>query len=114
MKQDEIQLRIAGKNGNEALVPANFDIAQIRFLFDTVESLLYPDVKSKKSRPVIAYEMKEGSVINVFKTSLQSVFAVSAILSAIEADGGLSTDWRRTVQKLLRHYRLLPSDMIIR
>lgn len=104
MKQDEIQLRIAGKNGNEALVPANFDIAQIRFLFDTVESLLYPDVKSKKSRPVIAYEMKGGSVINVFKTSLQSVFAVSAILSAIEADGGaidrLETNSAKAIEAL--------------
>ena len=88
MKKDEIQLRIMGKNGNDTLAPANFDIAQIRFLFDTVEALLYPDAKSKKDRPVIAYEMKEGSVINIFKTSLQSVLALSAIFSAIEMEKG--------------------------
>ena len=88
MNQDEIQLRIIGKKGNESLVPANFDIAQIRLLFDTIEALLYPDPKSKKSRPVIAYEIREGSVVNIFKTSLQSVLAVSAIFSAIEIEKG--------------------------
>lgn len=88
MKKDEVQLKIIGKKGNENLSPANFDIAQIRFLFDTVESLLYPDAKSKKNRPDITYEMREGSVVNVFRTSLQSVLAVSAIFSAIEIDKG--------------------------
>ena len=104
MQKDEIQLRIIGKNGNESLVPANFDIAQIRPLFDTVESLLYPDPKSKKSRPIIAYEMREGSVVNVFKTSLQSVLAVSAIFSAIETEKGaidrLETNSAKAIEAL--------------
>lgn len=104
MQKDEIQLRIIGKNGNESLVPANFDIAQIRPLFDTVESLLYPDPKSKKSRPIIAYEMREGSVVNVFKTSLQSVLAVSAIFSAIETERGaidrLETNSAKAIEAL--------------
>lgn len=86
MSDSEIQIHIIGKNGNENLTPANFDIAQIKVLLDSVESLLYPDVKSRKSRPVISFEQKEGSVINIFKTSLQKVLAVSAILSAIEME----------------------------
>lgn len=104
MRQDEIQLRIIGKNGNESLEPANFDIAQIRILFDTVEALLYPDPKGKKSRPVIAYEMREGSVVNIFKTSLQSVLAVSAIFSAIEREKGaidrLETNSAKAIETL--------------
>lgn len=104
MKQDEIRLTIIGKNGHEDLVPANFDIAQIRLLFDTVEALLYPDPKGKKSRPVIAYEMKEGSVVNIFKTSLQSVLAVSAIIQAIEIEKGsidrLETNSARAIEAL--------------
>lgn len=55
MKKDEVRLKIIGKKGNKNLSPDNFDIAQIRFLFDTVESLLYPDAKSKKNRPDITY-----------------------------------------------------------
>ena len=53
MKKDEVRLEIIGEKGNENLSPDNFDIAQIRFLFDTVKSLLYPDAKNKKNRPDI-------------------------------------------------------------
>ena len=70
MDKNEISLRIIGKNGDEPLSPANFDIGQIRFLLDEVENLLYPDRKKRKDRPIISYELKEGSVLNVFKTSI--------------------------------------------
>lgn len=43
MELNEISLRIIGKSDGEALTPANFDIGQIRVLFDEVENLLYPD-----------------------------------------------------------------------
>ena len=83
MNQEEILFRITGKNGSQDLSPDNFDIAQIKVLFDSVESLLFPDVKSKKNRPIISYQMRAGSVVNVFRTSLQSVLTMSAIISAI-------------------------------
>lgn len=88
MDKNEISLKIIGKNGDEPLSPANFDIGQLRFLLDEVESLLYPDKKKRKSRPTISYEMKEGSVINVFRTSMQSVLLFSAMLSVIEQENG--------------------------
>ena len=88
MDRNEISLRIIGKNGGESLSPANFDIRQIRFLLDEVENLLYPDRKKRKDRPTISYEMKEGSVLNVFRTSLQSVLLVSALLGVIEQENG--------------------------
>ena len=88
MNQEEILFRITGKNGSQDLSPDNFDIAQIKVLFDSVESLLFPDVKSKKNRPIISYQMRAGSVVNVFRTSLQSVLTMSAIISAIGRDNG--------------------------
>lgn len=88
MDKNEISLRIIGKNGDEPLSPANFDIGQIRFLLDEVENLLYPDKKKRKDRPVISYEMKEGSVLNVFRTSPQNVLLVSAMLGVIEQENG--------------------------
>ena len=88
MDKNEISLRIIGKNGDEPLSPANFDIGQIRFLLDEVENLLYPDRKKRKDRPTISYELKEGSVLNVFKTSMQSVLLVSSVLGVIEQENG--------------------------
>ena len=88
MDRNEISLRIIGKNGDVPLSPANFDIGQIRFLLDEVENLLYPDRKKRKDRPTISYEMKDGSVLNVFTTSLQSVLLVSSVLGVIEQENG--------------------------
>lgn len=88
MDKNEITLRIIGKNEDEPLSPANFDIGQIRFLLDEVESLLYPDRKKRKDRPTISYELKEGSVLNVFRTSMQSVLLVSSMLGVIEQENG--------------------------
>ena len=87
MDKNEISLRIIGKNGDAPLSPANFDIGQIRFLLDEVENLLYPDRKKRIDRPTISYELKEGSVLNVFKTSMQSVLLVSSMLGVIEQIG---------------------------
>ena len=88
MDKNEITLRIIGKNGDEPLSPDNFDSGQIRFLLDEVESLLYPDRKKRKDRPTISYELKEGSVLNVFRTSMQSVLLVSSMLGVVgQGDG---------------------------
>lgn len=88
MDRNEISLRIIGKIGGEPLSPANFDIGQIRFLLDEVENLLFPDKKKRKDRPVISYEMKEGSVIHIFRTSLQSVLMFSSMLGVVEQNHG--------------------------
>lgn len=88
MEYNEITLRVIGKKGDDTLSPANFDIAQIRFLLDEVENLLYPDKKNRKDRPTISYQMKEGSVLNVFRTSMQNVLMLSAMLGVIERENG--------------------------
>lgn len=116
MTQSEITFRISGKYGNEELTPSNFDIAQIRVLFDELEALLYPG-KKQKDRPVITYEMRTGSVINVFKTSLQQVLAFSAILGVIEMDGGsidrLENNSARAIENLQSFARRYDYDIEI-
>lgn len=88
METNEVTLRVKGQKGQQKLSPANFDIRQISLLFDVVEPLLYPSRKGRSERPIIAYEMRKGSVLNVFRTSPQAVIAFSAVLTTIEMQGG--------------------------
>ena len=76
-----IEVRIIGKDGNNNLSPDNYDIKDIKNMLDVVEKLLYPD--SKKTRPTISYNIEEGSVRNIFKTSMQSVVEFAAVASMI-------------------------------
>jgi len=39
----KIEIRVVGRLGNEPLSPDNFDIREIKSLFDVVETLLYPN-----------------------------------------------------------------------
>jgi hypothetical protein len=82
----EIEFRVIGKNGQEDISPDNYDISNIRTMIDDVEDLLYPN--NKKARPVISYEMKEGSVRNIFKTSRQNVVQLIATLTLVSSSGG--------------------------
>lgn len=88
MSENEIIFHIIGSKGKEKLSTSNFDIKQIRLLFDVVEPLLYPDKKSRLTRPTISYEIKDGSVTNVFRTSLQYVLMLSSVLTTIDKENG--------------------------
>lgn len=80
-KKGHIEIRIAGKKGNLEVSPDNFDIKEIMSVLEQVENLLFPN--EKNSRPVISYEMKEGSVRNLFKTSMQAVIGFNAVIGQI-------------------------------
>lgn len=73
-----IEIRVVGKSGNESLSPANYDIKHIAAILQNVEDLLYPT--NKKDRPVISYDIQEGSVRHLFKTSIQTVIGFRALL----------------------------------
>ena len=81
-KFGEIEVRITGSKGNIPLSPDNYDIAGVVAILQGMEDLLYPT--SKKDRPIISYNIEEGSVKNVFKTSIQAVIGFSAVLGQIE------------------------------
>lgn len=86
-KIGDIEIKVVGKSGNQDLSPENFDIKHIAIILQNVEDLLYPN--SKKERPVITYDIQEGSVVHLFKTSIQAVIGFSAVLSQIQANGSI-------------------------
>lgn len=84
MKVDKVgylDIRVVGKSGNSPLSPDNYDISQIKAILDNVEDLLYPN--QKKQRPIVTYDLQHGSALNRFKTSLQYIIGLSAILTQI-------------------------------
>jgi hypothetical protein len=59
-KLGDIEFRVFGKSGNQELKPDNYDIKHIASLLQNVEDLLFPN--NKKERPLITYDIQEGSV----------------------------------------------------
>lgn len=83
----KIEIRVIGRIGNEPLSPENFDIREIKSLFDVVETLLYPN--HKHCRAPITYSLESGSVRNIFKTTLQSAAAFLAVVNLVQHSGTL-------------------------
>jgi len=86
-KIGDIEIRVVGKSGNLELSPENYDIKQIASILQNVEDLLYPN--NKKDRPIITYDIEEGSVRHIFKTSIQAVIGFSAVLSQVQAQNNI-------------------------
>lgn len=76
-----IAIRIAGKKGNQPLSPDNFDVREIKQLLEDTENLLFPH--NKKDRPTLTYQILDGSVRNIFKTSIQYIISFNAVLGGI-------------------------------
>ena len=81
-KIGDIEIRVVGKSGNLELKPENYDIKHIASILQNVEDLLYPN--NKKDRPLITYDIQEGSVKHVFKTPIQYIIGFSAVLGQIQ------------------------------
>jgi len=81
-KIGDIEIRVVGTIGVSQLSPENYDIKQIAAILQNVEDLLYP--ANKKDRPIITYDIQEGSVRHLFKTSIQAIIGFSAILTQVE------------------------------
>lgn len=77
-----IDIHISGKNGEIPVLPSNYDISELKDILTYAEALLYPNIP-RVSRPAISYEMKEGSVIHRFWTSLQGVVTFAAVMSVV-------------------------------
>ena len=83
-KIGDIEIRVTGKSGNQNLSPDNYDIKHIATILQNVEDLLYPN--NKKDRPIITYDIQEGSVKHVFKTAIQTVIGFSAVLGQVQTN----------------------------
>jgi hypothetical protein len=79
-----IEIHIEGSNGKLALSPDNYDIKEIIAVLQNAEDLLYP--QNKKDRPLISYDIKEGSVKHILKTSIQYIIGFNAIVGQISQE----------------------------
>ncbi len=77
-----IEIRISGSKGNLELSPDNYDIREIISVLENSENLLYPG--DKKDRPIISYNIEQGSVKHVLKTSIQYIIGFNAIIGQID------------------------------
>jgi len=86
-KIGNIEIRVVGKSGNLQLSPEYYDIKHIASILQNVEDLLYPNYK--KDRPLISYDIQEGSVRHIFKTPVQYIIGFSAILGQIQESNSI-------------------------
>ncbi|WP_337866048.1 hypothetical protein [Ignavibacterium sp.] len=82
-----IEIIVSGVKGNLKLTPDTFDIKELTEIIEQAEKLLFPG--ERKDRPLISYQMEEGSVKNIFKTSLQAVIGFSAIIGQVETTNNI-------------------------
>lgn len=80
-KIGQIEIKIKGRKGNLDLRPDNYDIKEVMEVLRNAENLLFPS--SKKDRPIISYQVEEGSVKHIFKTSSQAVIGFNALILQI-------------------------------
>jgi hypothetical protein len=82
----EIEIKLEGSVGKEKLRPEHVDIDEIREILGQAAHLLFPTEK-RAQRPLISYEIEEGSVRHKFRTLMQSVIGFGAVLSQIGSEG---------------------------
>lgn len=74
----QVIIHIEGKYGAEPLTPDNYDITLMRDVLEYAMAML--DLEKKKDRPVVTYQITEGSVNNVFTVSRQKAVEFASIL----------------------------------
>lgn len=86
-KIGNIEIRVVGKSGNLELKPENYDIKYIASILQNVEDMLFPNHKG--DRPLITYDIQDGSVRHIFKTPIQYIIGFSAILGQIKESNSI-------------------------
>jgi len=86
-KIGELEIRITGAVGNIKLSPESYDIKDIQNIIEKIEDFLYP--LNKKDRPMITYDIRDGSVKHIFKTGIQAIIAFTALLGQIKAENSI-------------------------
>lgn len=89
---------LEGTKAGKPLKPEDYDIKALRELLAEVEVLLFPN--DRRERPVISYEVQEGSVRNIFRTGLQAVAQTGAVLGLVVAAGTIDVLEPRTAKAI--------------
>ena len=101
----EIEIHIEGKVGAQKLTPALVDIEEIRAILDEAADLLFPTEK-RSQRPVISYEIVEGSVRHRFRTLMQTVIGFGAVIAQVGTEGQIDFLHERTAAAIESFQRL--------
>lgn len=89
---------VTGTRGGKPMGPADYDIKELHELLAEVEALLFP--MDRKERPVISYEVQEGSVRNIFRTGVQAVAQTGAVLGLVVSAGTVDVLEPRTAKAI--------------
>jgi hypothetical protein len=89
MKETEgyISITITGKTPDGFLNPKDIDISETKELLSDVENLLFPTKNEKENRPLVSYEVKEGSVKNIFFIPAAKVIMFTALMNEVAKQG---------------------------
>jgi len=82
----EIEIKIEGSVGALKLAPELVDINEICEILTEASHLFFPTEK-RAQRPLISYELSEGSVLHRFRTLTQSVIGFGAVILQISEVG---------------------------
>ena len=81
-KIGSIEIRVVGNKGTLKLSPDNYDIKEIKTMLENIEDILYPT--NKKERPLITYNIEDGSVRHIFKTGIQAIIGFTAVIGQVQ------------------------------
>jgi hypothetical protein len=84
-----ISVTIKGKSASGNLNPKDIDIAETREILTDVETLLFPTKTEKDERTKVAYEVKDGSVKNIFYLPLAKAIMFSALMTEVGNRGNI-------------------------
>ena len=110
---------ISGKTADGNLNPRDIDIAETKELLNDVETLLFPSKAEKDERPKVSYEVKEGSVKNIFFIPAAKAIMFTALMSEVGKQGNIDLldtkqaaiidKWQRKAYTTGRQYSIASS-----
>ena len=84
-----ISIKLSGKTDQGDLTPKDIDISETKELLTDVETLLFPAKAEKEARPKVSYEVKEGSVKNIFWVPAANAIMFTALMSEVAKQGNI-------------------------
>lgn len=84
-----ISIIISGKTSGGDINPKDIDIAETKEILTDVETLLFPSKAEKDERPKVAYEVKDGSVKNIFYIPIAKAIMFSALMAEVGVQGSI-------------------------
>jgi len=114
-----ISVIIYGKTAEGNLNPRDIDIAETKELLNDVETLLFPSKSEKEERPKVSYEVKDGSVKNIFFIPAAKAIMFTALMSEVGKQGNVDLldtkqasiidKWQRKAYTTGRQYSIASS-----